>query len=192
MTTNFTLRLGLTLALAVPVFGQTIPTYLTKSSSGTTTAMVHFVTSPMQQVRIVSAFATSDLTGSKMTFWPGNTPQTVTVSNVLGTTVTVAATNGFAVGDLVILEKASGAGTNATIASFGSTTNLVFTQNVFATVPGDQVYDAGASPTSLSVGSNSVTLTGDMIYVGNRGRPVVVRVNGTSACSLDAITARYE
>ena len=93
---------------------------------------------------------------------------------------------------MVMLETAPGARTNSTIASFTGSTNITFAQNVLAMVPGDQIYDCGQSPVTLKVGSGSVTYTGDMIYVGNRGRPVMVKVNGTSACSLDAITARIE
>ena len=189
---NLFCTVGLAIALVLPARGQTVPTYTTLTASGTTTATVAFATSPLQQVRIVSAFATSDLAASTIKFWTGATPLTITASNAIGTTVVVASTNGFTVGDMVMLETAAGARTNSTIASFTGSTNITFAQNVFAMVPGDQIYDCGQSPVTLKVGSGSVTYTGDMIYVGNRGRPVLVRVNGTSACSLDAITAKCE
>ena len=181
-----------TLALPVKVTGQTIPTYVTLNASGTTTSVVYFAESPFQQVRVVTAIASSDLSSANILFRSGGTPMTVAYTNAAGNQVGVAATNGFAVGDWVWVATKAGSVTNAQIASFGAATNIVFTSNVMATTPGDQIYDL-STPVKLSVGATTnKTYTGDMIYVGGRGRPVVVYVNGTSSCSLDAITARYE
>jgi hypothetical protein len=182
---------ALAIGLSIPARVQTVPTYTTLTASGSTTAVVYFATSPFQQVRIVNAFATSDLSTGKMTFYTGITPMTVAYTNAAGTSVGVAATNGFTVGTWVLIETAAGVRTNGMIASFGAATNIVFAQGVCATTPGDQIYSL-TSPVTLPVGSASVTYTGDALYVGNRGRPVMVRVNGTSACSLDTITGRYE
>jgi hypothetical protein len=116
----------------------------------------------------------------------------ITKSNALGTTIDVAYTNGFAVGDIVLLEKQTGVITNAQIASFTGATNIVFTYNIPQTLAGDQIYKLGAA-TTLWVGvQTNRNFQGEAIFVGNRGRPVQVLVNGTSACSLDSITARYE
>ena|ERR1017187_1499841 len=187
------LKIGLAFALlasALPGWAQTIPSYTTLTASGSTTATVVFATSPFQQVRIVTAFATSDLSTSKLAFRTGVTPLTVAYTNGV-TQVGVSATNGFAVGTWVLIETKAGATTNAQIASFGAATNIIFTSNAIATTPGDQIYSLSA-PVLLTVGSNSVTFTGDALYVGNRGRPVMVYVNGTSACSLDTVSGRYE
>ena len=182
---------ALAIGLSISALAQTVPTYTTLTASGSTTAVVYFATSPFQQVRIVNAFATSDLSTGKMTFYTGVTPMTVAYTNAAGTSVGVAATNGFTAGTWVLIETAAGVITNGIIASFGSSTNIVLGQAVCATKPGDQIYTL-SSPVTLAVGAASVTFTGDALYVGNRGRPVMVRVNGTSACSLDTITGRYE
>jgi hypothetical protein len=181
-----------TLALPITAPGQWVPTFVTYTGSGTTTAWVQCASSPMQQVRIVQASASSDLASANMLFSSGTVPNTITKSNVLGTKIDVAYTNGFAVGDLVILEKATGTVTNAQITAFTGATNITFGFNIPATVPGDQIYKM-STPVKLWVGvvTNRV-FSGEAIFVGNRGRPVQVLVNGTSACSLDAITARYE
>jgi hypothetical protein len=183
---------GLVVMLALSALGQAVPTFLTFTGSGTTTAWVQCASSPMQQVRIVQAIASSDLAGANLLFSTGIVPNTITKSNVLGTTIDVSYTNGFGVGDLVVLEKINGTVTNAQITAFTGATNIIFGFNIPATVPGDQIYKM-STPVKLWVGvfTNRV-YSGEAIFVGNRGRPVQVLVNGTSACSLDAITAHYE
>ena len=187
------LTAALAVGLAIPALAQyTVPTFTTLSASGTTTSTVQFASSPFHQVRVVQASVSSDLAGANLTFRTGVTPLTVTKTNAAGTTIDVAYTNGFTVGDFVMVETAAGVLTNGQIASFTGATNIVFGQNVCATVPGDQVYKL-SSPVTLWIGVfTNRTFSGEAIYVGNRGRPVLVKVNGTSACSLDAITARYE
>ena len=184
--------LGLAGTLALPALGQSVPTFVSYTGSGTTTAWVQCASSPMQQIRVVQAIASSDLAGANLLFSSGTVLNTITKSNALGATIDVAYTNGFAVGDLVILEKANGTVTNAQIASFTGATNITFSFNIPQTLVGDQIYKM-SPPEKLWVGviTNRV-FSGEAIFVGNRGRPVQVLVNGTSACSLDAITARYE
>ena len=165
---------------------------VTLNSSGTTTALVYFATSPMQQVRIVQATASSDLASANMLFRTGVTPLSITKSNNVGTTIDVGYTNGFATGDYVVLETAAGVWTNAQIASFTGSTNIVFGYNLPITRVGDQIYKM-SSPAALYVGVwTNRTFSGEAVYVGNKSRPVIVYVNGTSACSLDAVTARLE
>ena len=101
--------IGLVAGIALAAFAQaqpayTIPTYKTLSATGTTTATVYFAESPYQQVRVVSAFATSDQSTADLKFYTGTTPMTVAYTNAAGTQVGVAATNGFAVGDQVMIE----------------------------------------------------------------------------------------
>ena len=184
--------LGLAGTLALQALGQSVPVFVSYTGSGTTTAWVQCASSPMQQIRVVQAIASSDLAGANLLFSSGTVPNTITKSNALGATIDVAYTNGFAVGDLVILEKANGTVTNAQITAFAGATNIVFGFNIPQTLPGDQIYKM-STPVKLWVGvfTNRV-YSGEAIFVGNRGRPVQVLVNGTSACSLDAITARYE
>lgn len=170
---------------------QSLPVYTTLSSSGTTTSVLFFASSPLQQCRIVQAIATSDAASSWVTFKTGTTPLSITKSNAADTTIDVARTNGFAVNDFVILEQSTGWVTNAQIASFTGATNITFKWNVPITLPGDQIYKLGTA-TALPVGAANKVYSGEAIFVGNRGRPIQVIVNGTSACSLDAITGRYE
>jgi hypothetical protein len=170
----------------------TIPTFVTQTASGTSTAVTYFATSPLQQIRIVGAIASSDLSSANITFKTGTTPLSITKSNALGTTIDVAYTNGFAVGDFVLLEKLSGVMTNAQIASFTGSTNITFGYNIPQTLVGDQIYKLGTATTLWCGVQTNRNYQGEALFVAQRGRPVQVIVNGTSACSLDSVTARYE
>jgi hypothetical protein len=190
---NILLTAALAIGLAISVSAQVgSPTFITQTASGTTTAVTFFATSPTLQTRVVGAIASSDLASANLTFKSGTTPLSITKSNALGTTIDVGYTNGFAVGNIVLLEKATGVITNAQIASFTGATNIVFSYNIPQTLVGDQIYKLGAA-TTLWVGvQTNRNYQGEALFVGQRGRPVQVLVNGTSACSLDSITARCE
>jgi hypothetical protein len=189
---RITAMAGLALSCLAPDIKAEPPTYATLNASGTTTAVVHFATSPQQQIRIVGAIASSDLAGANIILSGGTTAATCAYTNPIGTSFGVSRTNGFAVGDFVLIEKASGAMTNGQITAFGAATNIVLGQNIFATQPGDQLYKLD-TPVSLWCGvQTNRNFQGEALFVGQRGRPVRVLVNGTSACSLDSVTARYE
>jgi hypothetical protein len=190
---NILLTAALAIGLAISVSAQVgSPTFIIQTASGTTTAVTFFATSPTLQTRVVGAIASSDLASANLTFKSGTTPLSITKSNALGTTIDVAYTNGFAVGDFIVLEKASGVLTNAQITAFTGSTNITFGYNIPQTLVGDQIYKMG-SATTLSVGAaTNKNYQGEALFVGQRGRPVQVLVNGTSACSLDSITARCE
>ena len=179
--------------LAMPARAQyTVPTFVTLAASGTTTSVVYFASSPAQQIRVVQTIASSDLASANLLLSTGVTPLSITKSNASGTTIDVAYTNGFTTGDQVVLETAAGVITNQAIASFTGSTNIVFANNVPITRPGDQIYKM-STPVKLWVGVfTNRAMAGEAIFVGNRGRPVQVLLNGTSANSLDAVTGRYE
>ena len=183
---------ALVAATGLSALAQQLPVFVTQSASGTTTSFVSFATSPMQQIRMVGAIASSDLSSANILIRGGTTPVTCAYTNPAGTSFGVAATNGFYVGDFVVIEKVSGAITNGQITAFGAATNIVLGQNVFATVPGDQMYRLDAGVKLWCGVQTNRNYQGDALYVGQRGRPVHVIVNGTSACSLDSITGRYE
>lgn len=190
---NILLTAALLGGMAASAWAQyTVPTFVTQTASGTSTSVTYFATSPLQQIRIVGAIASSDLAAANITFKTGTTPLSITKSNALGTTIDVSYTNGFAIGDHVLIEKASGVITNAQITAFTGATNITFNYNIPQTLVGDQIYKLGTATTLWCGVQTNRNYQGEAIFVGNRGRPVQVIVNGTSACSLDAITARYE
>ena len=179
--------------LAMPARAQyTAPTFVTLAASGTTTSVVYFASAPAQQIRVVQTIASSDLASANLLLSTGVTPLSITKSNASGTTIDVAYTNGFAVGDQVVLETAAGVITNQAIASFTGSTNIVFANKVPITRIGDQIYQMSTAVKLWTGVFTNRVLSGEAIYVGNKGRPVQVLLNSTSAGSLDAITARYE
>lgn len=188
--------LALCAALALPASSQTLPTYVSKVGNvGAATSSVWFASSPFQQIRVVSLIATSDLATAQCIIRGGDTPLTIAYSNTAASKqLGVSATNGFTVGDFVIVEKMDGTWTNGQIASFGAATNIVCTDNLLATVPGDQIYKMSSLGTfpfgvSFAIPGN---YQGDALAVGGRGRPVWLQLNGTSACKIVSASARYE
>ena len=179
--------------LAMPARAQyTVPTFVTLAASGTKTSVVYFASAQSQQIRVVQTIASSDLASANLLLSTGVTPLSITKSNASGTTIDVAYTNGFAVGDQVVLETAAGVITNQAIASFTGSTNIVFANKVPITRIGDQIYQMSTAVKLWTGVFTNRVLSGEAIYVGNKGRPVQVLLNSTSAGSLDAITARYE
>jgi len=190
MNTRKSLFIGLLAAvIAAPAFGQD---YLTKNSSGAASCEVHFPADPLKQIRLVGAVATSDKAASVLSIRTGATPYTIGSSNASGGTISVTRTNGLAANDVLVIVNANGTHTSAVIAAFANTTNITLVAtNGVVTLPGDEVYKMSAA-TTLKCGAATVNYQGEAIYSGTRGRPVRVVLDGTSACSLDAITARYD
>ena len=183
--------LGLALAaiVAIPAAGAD---YVTKNASGTTSCEVHFPADPQAQIRLVGAIATSDKAASVLSIRTGTTPYVIGSSNASGGTISVTTTNGLAADDVLVIVNADGTHTSAVIAAFLNTTNITLVAtNGVVTLPGDEVYKMSAA-TTLKCAAATVNYQGEAIYSGNRGRPVRVVLDGTSACSLDAITVRYD
>lgn len=186
-------KIGLSLALGclvVSARAQSLPEYVTKSASGSTSCEVFFPAIPDRQVRIVTAIATSDKAASVLSFRSGSTPYSVSAATAAGTNVVIAYTNGLAPSD-VIAGQQSGTNWSAVIHSFPASTNVAVTSTINATTVGSEVYKMSAA-TTIKVAATTAVYSGQAIYVGARGRPVRVVLDGTSACSLDAISALYE
>lgn len=168
------------------------PSYETLNGSGSTAAEVIFPAKPDQQIRVVGAIATSDKAASVLSFRTGAMPVSISASNAAGTGITVTRTNGLAPNDLIVIQRADGTTASGTIASFPASTNITLNATTGTiTLPGDQVYKLGAA-TTLKCGAATVNYQGEAIFVGRFGRPIRCVLDGTSACSLDSVTARYE
>lgn len=176
--------------LSVGLAQQTIPQYASFTATGTTLAEIIIPAQPLQQIRVVGAVVTSDKAGSNLGFQTGNTPYVVGLSNNAGTTVTLTYTNGLSVNTNVIVSSST---TNASgkISSLSGTTNIVLAAAVFATVPGNEVYTLSGTNT-LPVGATTISYQGEALFVGNKGRPLRVTCDGTSAVTINSLTVRYE
>jgi len=135
--------------------------------------------------------ATSDLSSSAVTFYSAGTP---TYANYVSTTTScpVASTNGFAANDVIIIRHvAADTYERRIVDTFTSATNLTVTvAPTTALAVGDLVYKATAGGT-IPVGNTTLTLNGAGIYAGQKGKPLLLEVNGTSACQVNAVAATY-
>lgn len=170
------------------------PEYVTKNASGTTAATVYFPADALKQPRLVGVIATSDKAASVLSIRAGVGAYTIMVANSTTTSTThwLNTTNGLAANDVLVLQKADGTMASSTVSALE--TNMVTTAAGgfgVAVLPGDQVYKMSAA-TSIKVGAATLSTHGPSIYAGNRGRPIRIVLDGTSACSVDSSTAVYE
>jgi hypothetical protein len=179
---------------SVAVTAMAAPEYVTTSGSGTTAVTVYWPADAVRTPRIVGVIATSDKAASVLSIRKGTTAYTPVVTNLVTTSTTqwLNTTNGLAANDVVILQKASGTCYSSTVASVETNMVTLASGGFGATVAlADQIYKLSAAST-IKVGSATVNFQGPAIYAGDRGRPLRVVLDGTSACSVDSATAAYE
>ena len=195
MTTKNLLTIGLALALSAgELIAQNATTYTNLNASGSTSAEVIFAADPTLQVRVVGAIGTSDKSASVFSFRRGTTLATVTAATVNATNITVNSTNGFGASTNIIIQTASGQVSSATTHSVlsGNSTNIWITAtNAIVPAVGDTIFLMSGA-TTIKCGATTANYQGEAIYVGNPGRPVRCVLDGTSACSLDSMTAHYD
>jgi hypothetical protein len=139
--------------------------------------------------------ATSDLGGSVIKFYTVTDPARATGANTT-VTLAVAATNTAAWADggiVVIRHMATDTYERRILAAPWSTatTNLKLTAAPTTTMAaGDLIY-LGTAAGTIPVGAATKELTGDGIYCGQRGKPLLVEIDGTSLCQINAVCAKY-
>ena len=186
---------ALVTGLAAAAQQYTVPQYLTTTATGTTLSTAYFAAQPLQQVRIVGAICTSDLAGSVLSLSSGVGAYTV-ASNATSsaTTIYITSTNGLVSGDVLVLQTWGGTNAYDTVASNPTASNaVVITASGFgvAVTADDQIYKMSAAST-IPIGSGTGNYQGEALFVGNKGRPVRATLNGTSANTINTLTARYE
>lgn len=182
------------MAVAMSLAAMAAPEYVTKSASGTTAATVYFTADAVKTPRLAGVVATSDKAGAVLSCRAGAGAYVVTVAVSTTTAVNqwINATNGLEANDVLVLQKLNGNCYSSTVAS--AETNMVTLASGgfgIATAVGDSIYKMSAA-TSLPVGAATVSYQGEAIYAGNRGRPIRITLDGTSACSIASATAAYE
>jgi len=172
-----------------------IPSYVTKSQTNTTQATVIFPYDPNSQIRLLSVFASSDLTSSKLTCYVGGTSHycNIAETNTALTNIFVESTNGFVAGQLLYIHGL----TNdmiATNSSMPSATNIVLTTSIgIAKYQGMEIECMTTNVPTLAIGGfTNKVIASDAIWVGNYGRAMVLSVNGTAACSIDSASVKYD
>jgi hypothetical protein len=141
-------------------------------------------------VKFVSV--TSDKTAAVLTFYTVGAPVQSISGNTSISNLVVASTNGFLENDIVVIRHiASDTYERRVVHAVSSSTNLTIKSPLTAaTVAGDLVYKATAAGT-IPVGNATVTLSGAGIWAGQRGRPLLLEVDGTSACHINAVGGIY-
>lgn len=186
--------IGLVCGLAMAALAQNATTYTNVSASGTTSAEAFFPADPTLQVRVVGCIGTSDKAASVFSFRTGTRKYTVTSATLNATNIVINSTNGFGPSTNIIIQTAAGVCTSATTHSVlsGTTTNIWITATN-STVPavGDTIFLLG-SATTIKCAAATTVYQGSAIYVGQPGRPVRCILDGTSACSIDSLTAHYD
>lgn len=136
--------------------------------------------------------ATSDKSASVVQFYDiTNAP---TSANYVNSTVTlpVTRTNGFASGDIIVIQHKSNDTYERRVltASTGATNLVVTVAPTQAVAVGDQIYRCVAAG-YIPCGNTTLSLTGEGIYSGRRSSPLLLEVDGTSACQINAAAAKF-
>jgi len=136
--------------------------------------------------------ATSDKSGSVVQFYSVDTNQVATTASTATVYLPVSATNGFASGDIIVIRHmTSDTYEKRILTAFNTNGVLILTAAPgTATAVGDLIYKVTAGGT-IPVGAATATLYGEGIYAGQKGKPLLLEVDGTSACQLNAVCAKY-
>lgn len=168
--------------------------YVTATNTGTTKAEVLFAASPSRAMRVCYADVTSDLAGSVLTLQAGVT-ESLVISNCLAAaaTIFVADSSQFAVNDIVFVQTATNSVASGKVSAIVNATNITLSATFTATPAsiGDRVHKMGPAIT-LPVGAASVRLNADAIFAARRARPLLLNLNGTTACKINGAVVCYD
>lgn len=110
-------------------------------------------------------------------------------------TLSVDRTNGFASGDVIIIRHAQTENYEKRIlTTMAASTNLVTTvAPLESVIPGDIIYRCTATgQPQILVGAATLALgPGQFVYVGQKGKPLLVEANGAAAVTLRAVGGVY-
>ncbi|HEV2329375.1 MAG TPA: hypothetical protein VGY56_11370 [Verrucomicrobiae bacterium] len=189
-----------------------LPTYHTFTAAGTSSAQATIImpADPNSQIRVVSAFYSSDNAAGKFTFLTGATAYGVMFSNTVSSvTNLVTSTNNLASGQILVLQHGGSDYTNS-VTSFGTYiagTNAsgYVTNQAFIVAPAAFSFGATTCTAAQSdniyfmtnqvvwtVGAATNAINGDDIYSGNYGRPVIVLFGPATAANALNISAHYD
>lgn len=191
--------LGLAFSFNATAAGDPWPVYATGGTDVSTTLCYAVISSysvnggsPV----VTYLSATSDKAGSVVQFYRSSVPLNITTAS--STTNLAIATNsmsGFTSNAIVVIQHNNSVGTPETferrVVYHANSTNVAVSATFDAsTAAGDKVWLQTAGG-SIPVGNASITPIGDGIYSGVPGRPLLLEVDGTSACQINAVNAVY-
>lgn len=137
--------------------------------------------------------ATSDKSNSVIQTYQVGYIQTANLTNS-GTEIYTDAVPAALMGAGIVLIRHLPADTYERLAVVACATGTNYTTTVApatTVVPGDKVYWMKAS-SYIPLGAANKAVNGPGIFAGQRDLPMLIEVDGTSACSINTVTARYE
>ncbi len=136
---------------------------------------------------------TSDLSGARAIFYKCVTNTTANYANTT-VSVPVRSTNDFVSGDIIVIRHtADDSYERRILTTFTSGTNLTVTVAPSTAVAiGDIIYRCSTNNAgSILVSNATVTSQATGLYHGQPGCPLLVDLNGTSACSINLVSGFY-
>lgn len=171
--------------LTLPTLYAPGQSYTSATATGTTTAQILFPADNFLPQQVVSLDVTSDLSSSVLTFQSGVVSYPITATATNTTNIVVSTYGNLASNDVVILQTAAGVLTNATVYSVTNGTNINFKAATGITVAsGDNLFKLGNTRTT-TIGATTLRLTGPALFVADQAQPCLLKITGTSACSIN-------
>jgi len=181
------------LALALPASAQWSG-YLSKSGTGTgtTNSDAIFGASVGKEIRLVSVRAATDLAAGPILLLSGTEAHTMTVSSATAN-LPVGSVGTVAANDVLVIHTSANTLTTRICNSVTGTTNIELTAVPGATLAiGTKIYRMSDVQTILPGTTNQVAWTGECLKKSLIRMPLMVRVIGTAACTLQSAAVRYD
>ncbi len=164
--------------------------------TATTRSTVVFPAAPTKSIRLVSYDVASGTATGYVAYAGGTTVTTMTKTNTLtgntGTNIYVASTNGFAVGDTVVLQGSDDTAYAFLVDSFSTTTNLAVSEPIPALFAvGTKVYRMGDYRTSV-IGATTIRVAGEALMIAQRRKPVIVQVYVDTGGKVNNAVVHYD
>lgn len=143
---------------------------------------------------VTSDLATAVVQGYKVATVAVATFTNSTVSLPVATTNTSPGNIKWDSGTVVIRHMLTDQYEKRTLTTSGGTTNLELTAAPLETVvPGDLIYQVTTvgAPIIAIGGATTLNLSGENLIAGQPGMPILLQANGTSACSIENVSAKY-
>jgi hypothetical protein len=171
------------------------PQYYTVGPSvqGTSSSLTYVPALDSLTPRIVGVNVDSDKAASVFSFKKGVGAYTVGTNTAAGTALNLQSGVGLANSDTLVIQTATGNITNCTVSSIANVTNITISITpAFGFTNGDMVYKMSSATTFGAGAKSNNYVAGEAVFVGNRGRPVMLTIDGTSWSIINAISYRQE
>ncbi len=168
---------------------------LTAHATGTTEASVIMPADNNSRTAVLALNATSDKAASKLSvYWSDGVTTSVDAASS-STTLYVASTTGFAENNLIAIQTSGGSVIYRAVSAVSAGESLTLTSALPSTHGnvGDAVYLLAAASTNtdaeIPVGNATKELTNRLgVIIGPSNSPLLVILDGTSACAVNYLT----